>query len=59
MAVVRELDERMTMNVQSWKKLDLQKIAFDRNISDSKLLLMIVDDWLERHNGGSTSARAD
>lgn len=47
---VKELDERMTVNIQSWKKKDLQKIAQDERLSDSRLLLRIVDEWLERRS---------
>lgn len=51
MPIVRELNERMTMNVQDWKKKKLQEIAVEKGLSDSKLLLNIVDEWYERHYG--------
>lgn len=55
MPVSKELDERMTMNVQSWKKKALQKIAEEERLSDSRLLLMIVDEWYERRTYGETN----
>lgn len=58
MPITKELDERMTMNVQSSKKKELQRIAEYERLSDSKLLLMIVDEWLEKRNG-STNATED
>lgn len=56
MPLIKELDERMTMNVQSSKKKTLQEIAMEKGISDSKLLLGIVDEWLEKResNGRAT-----
>lgn len=50
MPQLRELDERMTINIQSDKKKKLQFIASEERVSDSKLLLRIVDEWLERRN---------
>lgn len=57
----KELDERMTMNVQSWKKKHLITIAESERISYSRLLLKIVDAYLEARdgNGGSTNASTD
>lgn len=56
MAVTKELDDRMTLNIQSDKKKKLIRIAEDKRISYSKLLLGIVDEWLEKEeNNGRTS----
>lgn len=52
MAVTRELDDRMTVNIQSTKKKKLQRIAEEEKLSDSKLLLMIVDEWLKKRANG-------
>lgn len=50
MPTTKELDERMTVNIQSWKKKWLQEIASDERLSDSKLLLKIVDEWIEKRS---------
>lgn len=55
MPITKELDERMTMNVQSWKKKELQRIAENDRVSDSKLLLNIVDEWLEKRDGSANA----
>lgn len=49
MAIVKRYDARMTVNLESDKKKRLQSIAEERNISDSMLLLTIVDEWFERN----------
>lgn len=50
MPIIGELDARMTVNIQSEKKKKLQVIAVENRVSDSKLLLMIVDEWMARRN---------
>lgn len=52
MAVSKELDDRMTVNIQSSKKKKLQRIAVEEKLSDSRLLLKIVDEWLETRMNG-------
>lgn len=65
MPSIKELDERMTVNIQSDKKKKLQAIAQETRLSDSKLLLKIIDDWFERRTpddqylGGTVNGRAD
>lgn len=55
---MKEFDARMTVNLQSAKKKQLQAIAEEKRVSDSTLLLRAVDEWLERHghNGYGDSA---
>lgn len=53
MPLIKELDDSMTMYIQSEKKKKLIAIAAEERKSYSKLLLGIVDEWLEkRENNG-------
>lgn len=59
MPLPKELDERMTINIQSWKKKDLIQRANADRISYSRFLLKIVDEWYERQNGNETRGTED
>lgn len=48
MPLIKELDASMTMYIQEDKKKKLIAIAAEERLSYSKLLLTIVDEWLEK-----------
>lgn len=57
MPLFKDLDDRITVNIQSEKKKTLQELAAEHHMSLSKFVLeKIVNEWLEKResNGRAT-----